>query len=60
MDQIEKAYYEDKKENISAPVEKQCQWLRGIGFQEVDCFFKAFELALFGGKKPSNKTMQPM
>lgn len=56
MDQIEKAYYEDKKENIPAPVEKQCQWLRGIGFQEVDCFFKAFELALFGGKKPSNKT----
>lgn len=54
MDQIEKAYYEDKKENIPAPVEKQCQWLRGIGFQEADCFFKTFELALFGGRKPSN------
>ncbi|MDY0133309.1 MAG: class I SAM-dependent methyltransferase [Desulforegulaceae bacterium] len=55
MDQIEKAYYEDKKENIPAPVDIQCQWLRDIGFQEVDCFFKTFELGLFGGKKSSNK-----
>lgn len=55
MTQIEKSYYEDKKENIPAPVEAQCQWLRNIGFQEVDCFFKTFELALFGGKKTSNK-----
>ena len=51
MNQIEKAYYEDKKENIPAPVEKQCQWLSDIGFEDVDCFFKTFELALFGGKK---------
>ncbi len=55
MNQIEKAYYEDKKENIPAPVDIQCQWLRDIGFQEVDCFFKTFELGLFGGKKSSNK-----
>ena len=55
MNQIEKAYYEDKKENIPAPVETQCQWLRDIGFQEVDYFFKTFELALFGGKKTSNR-----
>ena len=38
---------EAEKENIPAPVETQCQWLRDIGFQEVDCFFKTFELALF-------------
>jgi len=55
INQIEKAYYEDKKENIPAPVETQCQWLRDMGFGEVDCFFKTFELALFGGKKTSNK-----
>lgn len=48
---IEMAYYQDKKENIPAPVETQCEWLRHIGFQEVDCFFKTFELALFGGRK---------
>jgi len=39
--------------NILAPVEKQCHWLRGIGFKDVDCYFKIFELALFGGVKPS-------
>lgn len=55
MNQIEKAYYEDKKENVPAPVEKQCRWLSDLGFEDVDCFFKTFELALFGGKKTSNK-----
>jgi ubiquinone/menaquinone biosynthesis C-methylase UbiE len=41
----------DKKENILAPVEDQCRWLRRIGFTDVDCFLKVFELALFGGRK---------
>jgi hypothetical protein len=39
------------KEYILAPVDLQCAWLRLIGFQDVDCFFKVFELALFGGRK---------
>ena len=53
--EIEEAYYRrpDKKENILASVETQCQWLCHIGFQDVDCFFKVFELALFGGRKVS-------
>jgi tRNA (cmo5U34)-methyltransferase len=38
--------------DILAPVELQCLWLREIGFTDVDCFFKVFELALFGGRKP--------
>uniref|UniRef100_A0ACD5GQQ3 Class I SAM-dependent methyltransferase n=1 Tax=Desertifilum tharense IPPAS B-1220 TaxID=1781255 RepID=A0ACD5GQQ3_9CYAN len=42
-------YRDDKIANILAPVEVQCQWLREIGFQEVDCYFKVFELAVFGG-----------
>jgi len=47
------AYYDrlDKRENILAPVETQCDWLRGIGFRDVDCFFKLFEIAVFGGRK---------
>jgi len=55
--EIEEAYYQrpDKKENILAPVETQCDWLRQIGFQDVDCFFKIFELALFGGRKALKK-----
>ncbi len=30
----------------------QIRWLRECGFIEVDCFFKSFELAVFGGQKP--------
>jgi tRNA (cmo5U34)-methyltransferase len=42
----------DKNDNILAPVEAQCGWLRAIGFADVDVFWKWFELALFGGTKP--------
>jgi tRNA (cmo5U34)-methyltransferase len=42
----------DKADNILAPVELQCRWLREIGFTDVDVFWKWFELALFGGTKP--------
>ena len=44
----------DRKENILATVEEQCRWLRRIGFADVDCFLKVFELALFGGRKASH------
>jgi ubiquinone/menaquinone biosynthesis C-methylase UbiE len=42
---------EDKEANILGAVEDQCQWLREIGFEDVDCFFKVFELAIFGGRR---------
>ncbi len=42
----------DKKANILASVDTQCGWLREIGYEDVDCYFKIFELALFGGRKP--------
>jgi tRNA (cmo5U34)-methyltransferase len=59
--EIEAAWHNrpDKKENILAPVDMQCAWLRRIGFQDVDCFFKLFELTLFGGRKASNQHLQP-
>ena len=41
----------DKAANILAPVEEQCEWLRAVGFTDVDCFFKVFELAVFGGRR---------
>jgi tRNA (cmo5U34)-methyltransferase len=41
----------DKVANILALVEVQCEWLRTIGFGDVDCYFKSFELALFGGRR---------
>jgi len=42
----------DKAANILAPVETQCDWLRQSGFVDVDCYFKVFELAVFGGRRP--------
>ncbi len=39
----------DRAANILAPVEEQCRWLRDLGFCDVDCFWKYFELAIFGG-----------
>jgi amino acid adenylation domain-containing protein len=40
-----------RKEDLLALVEAQCGWLREIGFQDVDCFFKVFEHGMFGGRK---------
>jgi tRNA (cmo5U34)-methyltransferase len=52
---IAKEHYHNpcRKANILTPLEKQCKWLREIGFQDVDCYLKIFELALFGGAKPA-------
>jgi ubiquinone/menaquinone biosynthesis C-methylase UbiE len=41
----------DRAANILATVEEQCRWLREIGFRNVDCFWKLFELAIFGGTR---------
>jgi SAM-dependent methyltransferase len=41
----------DRAANILALVEDQCSWLREIGFRDVDCYWKYFELAIFGGMR---------
>lgn len=40
----------DREANILSPVEAQCEWLRVIGFEDVDCFFKSYEVAIFAGR----------
>ncbi len=54
LDAVRTEYHDrpDKADNILAPVDVQCGWLREIGFVDVDVFWKWFELALFGGQKP--------
>jgi tRNA (cmo5U34)-methyltransferase len=33
-----------------APVEAQCGWLRTDVFVDVDCFYKSWRFAVFGGR----------
>jgi acyl-coenzyme A thioesterase PaaI-like protein len=42
-----------------APVEAQCRWLTEVGFADVDCHFRALELALFGGVRPHDAAPSP-
>jgi tRNA (cmo5U34)-methyltransferase len=32
-----------------APVEAQCAWLREAGFTDVDCYYKSWRFAVYGG-----------
>ncbi len=43
---------EHKDANTLAPLDAQMCWMRDIGFEQVTCYLKIFELAVFGGIHP--------
>jgi len=57
FDEVHREYLTrpDRAANILAPVETQVAWLREIGFHNADCFWKWFELAIFGGYKSADQ-----
>lgn len=42
----------DKDANKLLSVDVQCDWLRESGYEEVDCYFRIYELAVFAGRRP--------
>jgi tRNA (cmo5U34)-methyltransferase len=53
--EIAEDYYQrpHKDANLLAPLDMQCDWLCELGFIEVDCYLKIFELAVFVGIHPA-------
>jgi tRNA (cmo5U34)-methyltransferase len=45
----------DAAENQLLDPQTQCEWLRSIGFERVDVYFRWLELALFGGIRPDGE-----
>jgi SAM-dependent methyltransferase len=41
----------DKAANRLTSVEIQCDWLRDIGYEDVDCYFRVYSLAVFAGHR---------
>jgi tRNA (cmo5U34)-methyltransferase len=36
-----------------ATAEDQIRWLRELGFEDADCFYRSFRFAVFGAWKPN-------
>jgi len=52
MSSIGESVENEDSTNKLLDVQTQLQWLRGVGFQDVDCYWKWLELALLIGYRP--------
>jgi tRNA (cmo5U34)-methyltransferase len=50
-EEVVREYLEASDEDILADAGVQCEWLREVGFEDVDVFFQIPEMAIFGGVK---------
>ena len=50
-DEVMRSYDDAADDDILSEPETQCDWLREIGFEQVDTYFKLPGLAVFGGAK---------
>jgi tRNA (cmo5U34)-methyltransferase len=53
LHQLNKLWNEEDPSNKLLDLHVQLQWLRAIGFEDVDCHWKWRELALFVGVRPT-------
>ena len=44
---------QDKDVNLLTPIETQLTWLRELGYQDVDCYFRIYSLAVLAGWRPN-------
>ena len=52
-EEVRRSYENAADDDILSAAETQCDWLREIGFEQVDVYFKLPELAIFGGVRGS-------
>ncbi len=59
-DQTVKAEFEARRDiDLLSPVWRLCGWLEEIGYVDVDCLFKAYFMAVFGGYRPQPDAPRP-
>jgi tRNA (cmo5U34)-methyltransferase len=50
-EEVLRSYDDAADDDILCDPEMQCEWLRDVGFQKVDVYFKLPGLAIFGGER---------
>jgi len=57
-EEVRLRYVEHRKLEMPVPLEVQLDWLRRLGYSDVECFWKYLNLAIFGGRKPRGSSRE--